>query len=163
MAIIKALQRSLAAILVLAASLAASGCTTLSTDSKRQAKVLFEWVPSQEVFISEVHAYEEANTVSVYGKVKRTAASCCNAVRGHIDMMVIGPDGSILDTPSLLHSPRNIPKTRTRSARFAAKLPYSLPAGATLRMAYHDEYDLVEVGNNAFVCRHSAAIADIKG
>lgn len=159
----RVLRNPLQAVLLLAAGLSVSGCATTGFDSKPEAKLLFEWVPSQEVFISEVHACREADTVSVYGKVKRTAASCCNALRGHIDIVVIGPDGSVLDTPSLLYSPRNIPKVRTRSARFAARLPYNLPAGTTLRMAYHDEGDLVEVGTNAFVCRHSAAIADIEG
>jgi len=163
MVISRALRSSLWAILVLATGLSVSGCATAGIDSNREAKVLFEWVPSQDVFISEIHSYEDTNTLVVYGKIKRTAANCCDAVRGHIDMVVIGPDGSVLDAFCLLYSPRNIPKARTRSARFETRLPYTPPAGATLRMAYHNDHDIVKVGDKAFVCRHSAAMPGIEG
>jgi hypothetical protein len=40
------------------------------------------------------------------------------------------------------------------------RLPYAVPAGATLRIAYHNDHDLVNVGNDVFVCRNSAALTD---
>jgi len=125
--------------------------------------VLFDRVPSAEVLVSEVHAYEEGDALIVYGKVKRAPANCCDAARGHLDVVVVGPDGAVLDAVSLVYSPRNIPKVRTRSSRFATRLPYAVPAGTTLRLAYHDDHNLIEVGDNTFVCRHSAALHGIEG
>ncbi len=125
--------------------------------------MLFECVPSADVLVSEVHAYEDGDAIVVYGKVKRTASNCCGAARGHLDIVIIRPDGSVLDAVSLAYSPRNIPKVRTRSARFSTRLPYTIPAGAILRLAYHNDHNVVEVGRNAFVCRHNAALDGIEG
>ena len=44
-------------------------------------------------------------------------------------MAVVGPDGYVLDTLSLVYSPRNIPKVRTRSSRFMTRLPYNVRSG----------------------------------
>ncbi len=153
----------LSAILWLAAALAISGCATVNTNGRHEASVLFDQVPSADVLVSEVHAYEDGDTLVVCGKVKRTAANCCNAARGHLDITVVGPDGSLLDAVSLVYSPRNIPKTRTRSSRFTTRLPYTVPAGAILRLAYHNNRDVIEAGNNTFACRHSAALDGIEG
>ena len=159
----RAFRNSLPAVLLLAAASAISGCATIDINHRREASVLFERMPSADVLVSEVHSYKDGDTLVVYGKVKRTAANCCDAVRGHLDMAVVGPDGSVLDALSLVYSPRNIPKVRTRSSRFMTRLPYTVPAGATLRMAYHNDHDVVKVGGNTFVCRHSAAMPGIEG
>lgn len=154
---------SLWAMVLLTAALAASGCATVRVGEKHEAAVLFDRVPSADVVVSEAHARRDGDALVVYGKVKRTATNCCNAVRGHLDMVVIAPDGSVLDAVSFVHSPRNIPKSRTRSSRFMARLPNAVPAGATLRLAYHSNRDLIEDGSDTFACRHSAALADIEG
>ena len=151
------------AALVLAAAMTVSGCASINFNHRSDASVLFEQTPSADVFVSEVHSYEDGDTLVVYGKLKRTAANCCDAARGHLDMAVVGPDGSILDAVSLLYSPRNIPKVRTRSARFTTRLPYTVPDGTILRMAYHNDHDVVKVDGNTFVCRNSAALAGIEG
>lgn len=156
-------RNTLPAVLCLAAVLAASGCATVRTNDKREASVLFARVQSAEVLVSEVHAYQDGDALVVYGKVKRTAANCCEAAHGHLDMAVMTPDGSVLDAVSLVYSPRNIPKVRTRSSRFVTRLPYAVPAGTTLRLAYHDDRNLIEVGGNSFACRHSAALDGIEG
>lgn len=156
-------RSSLWAVVWLPAALALSGCATVNTNSRHEASVLFERMPSADVLVSEIHAYEDGDTLVVYGKLKRTAANCCDAVRGHLDMVVVGPDGAVLDAVSLAYSPRNIPKVRTRSARFTTRLSYTVAPGATLRMAYHDDHDVAEVGAKTFVCRHSAAMPGIEG
>jgi len=55
-----------------------------------------------------------------------------------VDITLIGPDGEVVDLVSVPYSPRNIPKTRSRSARFVAKLPYLVPEGVPLRVSYHN-------------------------
>lgn len=73
----------------------------------------------------------------ICGKVKRAAYNCCDAARGHVDITVVGPDGAIVDLVSVPYSPRNIPKVRSRSSRFTARLPYVVPEDVPLRIAYH--------------------------
>jgi len=161
--ITRAFRSSLPAVLVLAAAMTVSGCASIDIHQKPDASVLFEQTPSADVFVSEVHSYEDGDSLVVYGKLKRTATNCCNAVRGHLDMAVVGPDGSVLDAVSFFYSPRNIPKARTRSARFVTRLPYTVPDGTTLRIAYHNDHDVVKVDGNTFVCRNSAALTGIEG
>lgn len=161
--ITRAFRSSLPVVLLLAAGIAITGCAAIDINHRPDASVLFEQAPSADVFVSKVHSYEDGDTLVVYGNLKRTATNCCDAVRGHLDMAVVGPDGSVLDAVSLLYSPRNIPKVRTRSSRFVTRLPYTVPAGTTLRIAYHNDHDIVDVGGNTFACRNSAALAGIEG
>lgn len=161
--ITRAFRSSLPVVLLLAAGIAITGCAAIDINHRPDASVLFEQAPSADVFVSKVHSYEDGDTLVVYGNLKRTATNCCDAVRGHLDMAVVGPDGSVLDAVSLLYSPRNIPKVRTRSSRFVTRLPYTVPAGTTLRIAYHNDHDVVKVDGNTFACRNSAALAGIEG
>ncbi|UCC97503.1 MAG: hypothetical protein JSW66_16875 [Phycisphaerales bacterium] len=153
--------RRFVAALLSAAVCVVSGCATSPLRLKGEAPVLLEHVPSEDVHISEAHAYEDGDTLVIYGKVKRAAANCCETARGHVDIAAVGPDGLVLDTVSVQYSPRNIPKVRSRASRFAARLPYAVPAGVTLRIAYHDGHNLVNVGDDVFVCRRSAALTDL--
>ena len=122
------------------ATILISGCATTNLDQQvNNASVLFERMPSEDVIVSEVRAVEDADGLIIHGKVKRTARNCCDSARGHVDIAVIGPDGAIVDTVSVPYSPRNIPKGKTRSARFTARLPYKIPADVPLRVTYHND------------------------
>ena len=121
------------------ATILISGCAATSVDQVKNAPVLFERMPSEDVVVSEVHAVEDADGLIIHGKVKRTARNCCDSARGHVDIAVVGPDGAIVDMLTVAYSPRNIPKGKTRSARFTARLPYKIPAAVPLRVTYHND------------------------
>lgn len=114
-----------------------SGCATDGISHTNQLLVPFELVPSEDVYISRAYAYEDGDELVVYGKVKRSAQNCCDPARGHVDIAVLGPEGTVLYVTSTLYSPRNIPKVRSRTSRFTVRLPYTLPEGETIRIAYH--------------------------
>ncbi len=140
-----------------------SGCATTSVDQVKNASVLFERMPSEDVVVSEVRAVEDGDGLVIHGKVKRTARNCCDSARGHVDIAIVGPDGAIVDMLSVPYSPRNIPKVRSRSARFTARLPYKVPEDVSLRIAYHNdrEHAASAAGlTNDLICKHNLTTPD---
>lgn len=113
------------------------GCATDTVAYVKNEPILFERVPSKDAYISEVYAYEEDGELVIYGKVKRTAASCCDPVRGYVDIALVDPEGFVLDAANTMYTPRNIPKVRSRSSSFRTTFPHALPDGVTIKVAYH--------------------------
>ncbi len=128
----------------ISAAILISGCTTNSQNHADQASVFFECIPTKNVVIRQVHAIEDEGELVIYGKVKRTINNCCDATRGRVDIHLVGPDDSVLDTVSVLYSPRNIPKARSRSSSFTARLPYTIPYGCSLRMSYNENRNVAD-------------------
>ncbi len=140
-----------------------SGCTTSNVNYPNETSILFERMPSRGVIVSNVRAYEDGDELVIYGKVKRTFNNCCDATRGHIDIAVVAPDGLVLDMVSVLYSPRDIPRVRSRTSRFTARLPYTLPEGITLRITYHDNLEVAASTTNArskFLCEQNITTTD---
>ena len=149
----------LAGIIVVVAVVVVSGCAR-SNVNPNEASVLFEFMPSKGIIISNVRAYEDADELVVYGKVKRTFNNCCNATRGHIDIATVAPDGSVLDVVSVLYTPRDIPRVTSRTSHFTARLPYTLPEDMTLRITYHGNLEVAAstaYGEDKFLCERNMA------
>ena len=121
-----------------------SGCTANRINPTNQLSIPLELVPSEDACISRAYAYEDANEFVIYGKVKHRAQNCCDPARGHVDIAVLGPEGTILDVTSTLYSPHNIPKVRSKTSRFKVRLPYIPPDGATIRIAHHSSLELLD-------------------
>jgi len=142
-------------------TVAFSGCESGNAKYSKEASVLFERVPEENVSISEVHAYEDGDTLVILGKVKRSAGNCCDAVRGHVDIALVADDGMIVDIISVPYSPRNIPKAGTRSSHFTARLPYTLPEDVHLRLRYHPSDDTAAMARSTetLMCKQNIAAA----
>ena len=125
-----------------------SGCAISNLNYTNEVPVLFERIPSEDVLVSEVHAYEDGDELVIYGKVKRAADNCCDAARGHVEIAVVAPDGLVLDVIRVLYSPRNIPKVRSRSSHFVTRIPYILPEGVILRITYHSSTEVASLITN---------------
>jgi len=129
-------------ILVLAA-IVIPGCATPDVDRPkapsppRRKPFRLERMPSESVLVSEVHAVRDGDGMLIYDRVKRAADNCCDAARGHVNITVVGPDGQIVDVVSVRYSPRNIPRNRSRSSRFSARLPYVVCGDFPVRISYH--------------------------
>ena len=122
----------------------ASGCTTSGINRINETSVPFQLVPSEGVYVSGVQAYEDGEELVICGSVKRGSQNCCDPARGRVDIPVIAPDGLVLDRVSTFYSPRNIPKVRSRSSRFAVRLPYTLPDGVIVRIAHRSSLTAVD-------------------
>ena len=143
-----------------------SGCATSNLNYTDEASVVFECIPSEDVLIKDVHAFEHGDELVIVGNVKRTAKNCCDVVRGHLDLALIAPDGFVLDAGSFLYSPRNIPKVRTRSSHFKAVLPYIVPEDFVLRITYHSGREFASSTMHAgglFMCEQNKAMLAKEG
>ena len=138
-----------------------SGCATSNVNYTNEASVLFERMPSEDVLISDVHAYEDGDELVIYGKVKRAADNCCDAARGHVDIAIVAPDGLVIDVINVLYSPRNIPKVRSRTSRFMTRLPYTPGEDITLRITYHNSLEVTASTAHAggkLLCEQNMAV-----
>ena len=139
------LSRLLPSTILILAAVVISGCTTADIDHpkapspRKRTPFRLERMPSESVLVSEVHAVMDGDGMLIYGKVKRAANNCCDTARGHVKITIVGPDGEIVDVVSVRYSPRNIPKNRSRSSRFSARLPYVVPSDFPLRISYHSD------------------------
>ena len=160
-------SRLLLATILRAATVLISGCATpnldLATETQPpdKATVLFQRVPSEDVVVSEVRAVRDAEGLTIYGRVQRTPDNCCDPARGHVDISIVGPDGVVVDTVSVPYSPRNIPKVRTRSARFTARIPYAIPEDVPLRITYHknsEHASVTDLTDTTLSAHHSTTL-----
>jgi len=147
-------------ITLVIAAVFVSGCTISNVNYTNEVSVLFECVPSKNVIVNDVHAYEEGDELVIYGKVKRTVDNCCDASRGHVDIAIVAPDGLVLDMISVPYSPHNIPKVRSRTSRFITRLPYTLPEGITLRIIYHGSVEVISTAcaKNKLLCEQNMVV-----
>ncbi len=154
-----------AAITLVTITVLISGCAMSRGNYSNQAPVHFERIPSKDVFIREVYAYENNDKLLISGKVKRTANNCCDPARGHVDIAVVAPDGLVLDLISVPYNPHNIPKVRTRSSSFTARLPYTPPDDVILKITYHEGPkfdDSPAYADNLLICEQNFTILDGK-
>ena len=139
-----------------------SGCA-ISNVNPNETSVLFESMSPKGVIISNVRAYEDADEFVIRGKVKRTFNNCCDATRGHIDIAVVAPDGLVMDIVSVLYTPRDTPRIRSRASHFTARLPYTIPEDITLRITYHDNLAVAVPSTNdrdKFLCEQNMTSFD---
>jgi hypothetical protein len=109
---------------------------------------LFELISSEDLHIKDVTANVEnqrlvikgeiARSVLVQGRIKRGLQNCCEVVTGHIDIAAFDSDGFLVESFSILFSPRAIPKGGTKSSSFEARISKKLPENSTIKVAYHD-------------------------
>ncbi len=146
-------------MILVAAVVFISGCAT-SNVNPNATSVLFESISPKGVILSNVRAYEDADELVIRGKVKRTFNNCCDATRGHIDIAVVAPDGFVVDIVSVPYTPRDIPRVRSRTSHFTARLPYTLPEDITLRITYHDNLEVAAstaYSEDKFLCEQNMA------
>jgi len=140
-----------------------SGCSESQMTYSGGSEDLFEDAASKRVHVIDVSSYQDGSSLVIAGTVKRAYNFCCDDAKGHVDIVVTDGEGFVVGTASTYHSPRNIPKTRTRSAKFEARLPISLPDGAVIRTAYHEDSEYAEYapGTRDLQCRLNMATPGI--
>lgn len=71
----------------------------------------------------------------VTGKLKR--ASISRSYPGHVDVVIIGPDGSVLDQASVKNKMPFIGRSRRKISSFKAEFFKIPPEGATVIISFH--------------------------
>ncbi len=77
----------------------------------------------------------------VSGQVKRVRSYRKKRIpRGHMDITVMAPDGSVLASDTAEYSPVVIPRRGLRRSSFSIRLPVGVPDAARVKIAFHGGY-----------------------
>jgi len=124
--------KTLAAIAILTTLTLTAGCATVGKDLVRDNTVKIETVSSKWATISSVSVIQEGDKVMLRGKVRRPLAGRGH-IPGHIDLKVIGADGSVLEESSIVYHRRSL---KSKSAIFHTTLKVTPPPGSTIRVIH---------------------------
>ncbi len=113
-----------------------TGCQVQEVRPAGPSLVNFDFLASEDVSIQVEKTYEAADELVIHGKVKRMPNNCCDRTIGTLSLMVVDPDGQVIDTIAASCTPRNIPKARARASSFTARLPYILPEDFVVRIGF---------------------------
>ena len=113
-----------------------AGCNVHEVRTVIPALVNVDFLASEDVSIRVEKTYRDADELVIQGKVRRMPANCCDRTMGTVNLMVVDPEGQVIDTLTTSYTPLNVPKVRTRSSRFTARLPYILPEDFTVRIGF---------------------------
>jgi len=111
------------------------GCAAGKVNLVEQGTVVIERVPSRNISVAEVYAYQYEDSMVIQGKVKRQYSS--GYIGGHVDIAIISPKGDILEQESTFFLPRGRKQKRKREASFSVRISSPPPRGSTIRAAYH--------------------------
>jgi|GEM_PF-5435561 len=118
---------------------AVAGCQTPPVGRTSKAAVRIEVVPSPAICVRGVEVYEAAEGLVIRGKVRRAPDNCCDTTRGAVAILLVSPDGTVVDATNTSWTPRNIPKGLTRASTFTATLSYVPAEDFRLRIACSPE------------------------
>jgi hypothetical protein len=145
-------------LVFLIVALTAYGCVTSGVNplgnrtTLDKGAVLVKVLPSSKEYVSRVYVYQEGNEMVVAGGVKtRRFAVLANG--GHVDVVVIAPDGALIDQRSISHSPFR--RKGNPEPSFKTRIPLVPQPGTTVRLAYHHPSQAMVA--NAFDCGQNAA------
>ena len=128
--------RNAAALAGILAFLFSSGCASTRHSLVERGKVTLEIVPSEEVVFSRVDVYQEKGKIAVSGNM-RPRSTRHRSGSGHLDVMVAGRDGIVLERVSLPHKPLSARRKGPRELPFEVRLPGPIPEDAVVRIEYH--------------------------
>jgi hypothetical protein len=113
-----------------------AGCQTAPSCKASPAPVRFETAPSRVISVHGIEAHVAGENLVVHGKVRRTPGNCCSTTRGAVAILLVSPEGEVIDTTRVAWTPRNIPKGLTRASSFTASLPYVPTEEFSLRVVF---------------------------
>ena len=121
-------------IAVIIAAALASGCTRTRANLVENRTVSVETVDSQRTRVSRVSAYQEDTQLVITGRLRRRGTFAV-AGSGLVDVIILGPDGTVIDEGSTRYVPRLIRKGH--SSTFTMRFPVVAPKGTVVRVAHH--------------------------
>jgi hypothetical protein len=112
----------------------ACGCASNRIDLVDNGMVTVETIDSKPVSVSRASVYQDGADLVISGTVKRQYHTVI-ADRGHIDIIVLAPDGAALTRMCGHYKPRL--SRKKRAAHFTARLPLPLQRGSVVRIVHH--------------------------
>lgn len=117
-------------------ALGQAGCMLNRVDLVENGTVRTERAVPKNLHMPAPRVWQDDGETIVYGQVRRNP-SASGMIRGHVDVMVIDPEGTVLQSTSTRHSPGDVPIRRWHGSSFKAKLAGVPPPGSTVRVVYH--------------------------
>ena len=118
-----------------------AGCAVKGLDLIDSGKVSVERVKDKYISFSYVHVYQQGENICVTGRVLRRK-HLPKLIKGHVDVLIISPTGSVLKKVGVYPYPRTIPGKRTRGSYFEIHIPAILSNGSKVRFKYHNTLEI---------------------
>ena len=125
--------KTLASIAVLATFTIITGCATMGKDLVRNGSVNIEKVSSRKATIVFVSVIQEGDQAVLRGEV-RSRGFGRGPIPGHIDLEVIGTDGSVLEKSKIDYHQLS---SKSTYAKFHATLKAMPPPGSIIRVTHN--------------------------
>lgn len=156
-------QAIIITFVVFFAGIVLSGCSVSRTNLVGNGVCTIERVnTSDRISIRSAKVYQDNGDTVVSGKVKLNK-NLRQSKQGHVDIAVISPDGTVLDTASAFYNPRK--RTRrmqlkaNKGSSFTAGFPGSLPQGSIIRLAPHNSIEeTASKIDKGFHCENNLAL-----
>ncbi len=132
-------------LVVFFAGIVLSGCSFSNMNLADNATYSIERVNSSDrISIRSAKVYQENGNTVVSGKVKLNK-NLPQPQQGHVDIAVISPDGTVLDTASVFYNPRirtrRMQLKANKRSSFTARFPGILQNGSTIRIVPHNSIE----------------------
>jgi len=112
------------------------GCASKKIDLVKNGIVSVEKIYTKGIYISQVSIYQDNNDLIISGWVKRGNISSVGS--GHINIIIIDPNGQIVKQLSTYYVPRMIHRKGKKRSFFKVRLPDTfLSPGSKIRVVYH--------------------------
>lgn len=122
-------------------ALVALGCSSARVNLVNSGEISIEKVETPKVYVASPYAYKKGGMLEVSGRVV-TKNSFSSYPDGHVDIAVLGPDGTLLEKTSTTYSPPVVTTKPRRivfeGAPFSASLGKIPPAGGRIRITFHE-------------------------
>jgi len=115
-----------------------SGCTAVRTDLADTGVLSLEKQRDGKVYIAWSSAYKHDDGLVIRGVLRRHD-HVGNAIKAHVDVTVLSPDGQVIDTArsSEVYVPRRITGRGQSLKRFTVHFSNPPPHGSLVRMTSH--------------------------
>ncbi len=121
---------------VLVATVLLTACGALQPTLDERGVVKIDARGTSSISIVDAHAYQDDQELVVEGDAAFPISSTNGIFDGHVDVIVIKPDGNTLAHHDIAVIPRRIPKSIGRRAFFVTRFHLIPPAGTTIRISY---------------------------
>lgn len=113
------------------------GCATTAENLVHENKVNIETVQSEYGHVSGISVWASDAGTEIVGEVHGRSHQR-GYIRGHVDIEVIKPDGTILLTEKYMYHNRG---GKSRVTPFSVMIPIVVPDGSTIRLTHHATTD----------------------
>ncbi len=114
-----------------------SGCAMNRVNLVESQMVYVENVKHDKAHIYGVNVYQDDKTLVISGSVGRRH-NINLPINGHVDLILIASNGSILKKIGTNYNPGRLPGRRAGRSYFEAKIPVILPPGSRVRVEFHN-------------------------